>query len=159
MCAGFQEANIRRRKPVWTMLFLLGLACSFLAGCDGAAPYFAYVDRVEPAIAGLDVKGTRGIGGWISIVNDTGLDVYIYDEDGQEVLKITPVATFRRDVDGTWAPPYAGNAADYNSKVIQYWGPPDGRSRGQVMKTWVIEGRAGDTPFKVYGRTVYEPAE
>lgn len=148
-----------RRKLGWTAFLLLGLTCSFLVGCDGAAPYFAYVDRVEPAIPGLGVKGTRGIGGWISIVNDTGLDVYIYDQDGQEALKITPTAWYDKLPSGEWGTAVAGNAADYSSSVIQYWGPPDGRSRGQVMKTWVIEGRAGDTPFTIYGRTVYEPVE
>jgi hypothetical protein len=148
-----------RKAQWWAAFLLLGLACPFLAGCElSSARYFAYVDRVEPAIPGLDVQGTRGIGGEISIVNDTGMDVYIYDEDGQEVLKITPTASYRKLASGKWGTPRAGNAAPHDSSAMQYLGlPPD--SDNQVVKTWEIAGRAGDTPFTIYGRTVYEPAK
>jgi hypothetical protein len=51
----------------------------------------------------------------------------------------------------------------YWEKTIMYNGSggdqPPGSYSGETMKEWAISGRAGDTPFKIYGRTVYLPRQ
>ena len=134
-----------------------------LTGCDGTgAHYTAYVDEVEPEIPGLKVEGTKAIWGAIYIENDTGMDVYIYYyRDGRELYKITATDSFGKNEQGDWVHYRKANSITYSSPPVEYAGSadglPDGRYHGQVMKEWVIEGRAGDTPFKIYGRMVYEP--
>jgi len=147
-----------RQARCWAALLLLGLVGPLLAGCEVKRDlYFAYVDRVEPAIPGLAAQGTRAVMGSIAIVNDTGMDVYIYDEDGLEVVKITPTAWYDKLPSGEWGTRHAGHSTSYSSGAIRYSGlSPD--SDNQVVKTWEVKGRAGDTPFTIYGRTVYEPA-
>jgi hypothetical protein len=118
------------------------------------------VDRVEPAIPGLLIEGTRGVHGELKIVNNTGQDVYLYDQSGQEQYKITATETFRQDSQGNWIHRSNGNWMAYWEKTIEYYGSggdqPPGQYPGEVMKEWSIAGRAGDTPFTIYGRTVCE---
>ncbi len=143
---------------------LVLLTFLLLAGCDGTGEiYIAYVDKVEPAIPGLSIAATRGIGGELLITNDTGQDVYIYGRDGStEVVRITSTSNCReKNEQGEWTRCSAGNWWHYSTSIITYdgsrAGQAAGRYRGQVMKEWVVEGLAGDTPFRICGRTVYEP--
>ena len=152
-------------RRTWQFLFLLVvLVCALVTGCDGTGEiYIAHVDKVEPTVPGLSVEATMGIRGEIIITNDMGTEVlYIYDQDGQEQFKITSMETLCKNKKGDWVHFSDGNWMVYGSSTIVYYcgsmcGQPAGRYRGQVMKEWVIEGRAGDTPFNIYGRTVYEP--
>ncbi len=152
-----------RRAAALTVLVLWGFL--LLAGCDGAQQGAcpARVDRVEPAIPGLLVEGTRGITGELKVVNNTGQDVYLYDQEGQEQYKITATESFDKDSQGNWVHLGNGNWMAYHEETIKCRGSEfdalPGRYSGEVMKEWVIAGRAGDTPFTIYGRTVYEPLE
>ena len=140
------------------------------------------MDKVEPAIPGLLVEGTGGFGGELVITNSTSMDVFINDPTGHEEFKMTSTEVFCCNTRGNCSPgatpsgdyppggPFCeghpedfhkGNVTSYGWHPVAYCGSscglPTGRYWGQVMREWVLEGRAGDTPFKIYGRTVYEP--
>lgn len=131
-----------------------------LLSCDGSPPIFAYVDRVEPEIPGLIIEATRGFGGEIAIENNTGEEVYIFDQEGREIYKLTRTALYERDNDGNWALVVQNRKKfvfPYHLPPVGYEGPKSTGRKKQVLSEWVVEGRVGDTPFKIYGRTVYEP--
>ena len=133
-----------------TLLFLTecGSGCLF--------PYIAYIDKVEPKIPGLIIKETRGCGGEISIINNTGEDVYLYDERGQEYVKITSF-TICRKVAGEWRIEAHSNVYYCLDPRLRYEGPEPKDQKTQIIKHWSIEGRAGETHFTIIGHTVYEP--
>jgi hypothetical protein len=148
------------RRTRWLSAFLLlGSVPALLGGCNGTGIryYTAYVDRVEPTIPGLVVTGGTSS---IYIENNTGVDVYVYDSQGEDVLRLTPTECFiRRGQD--WTGPHPWNHFNYPGYPVEYsagaTNQPHGRYAGQVMREWVVEGRVGETPFKIYGRTVYTP--
>jgi len=111
--------------------------------------YTARVERVEPAIPGLIVESFPSANGALQITNETGQDVHIWqsrwrrrNEPGWR--KIPPGETLLVDDDVR----YGGFFEDNQ---------PMGQNLGQVMKTWTIQGRVEDTPFVIYGVTVYDP--
>jgi len=100
------------------------------------------------------------VNGALEVRNNTGQDVYLYDQEGQEQFKITPTETFDKDSQGNWVHRNSSNRMSYGEATIEYYGTggdqPPGSYRGETMKEWIIAGRAGDTPFQIYGRTVCE---
>jgi hypothetical protein len=140
---------------------LLVLVCILtpLSGCDSGDTYAARVDKIEPPIPGLVVR-EGDLQGGLHIRNDTGNDIYFYDDQGREQLKLTSEALFHKDEQGEWVYVRKGNDLIWAGDT-EYEGSrgnqPAGRYPGQVMTEWVIAGRAGDTPFKIYGQTVYAP--
>jgi hypothetical protein len=122
--------------------------------------YYAVVDRVEPEIPGLAIKGTTAVTGAIEIVNDTGRDVFIYNQEGAEIIKSTSTGAFGKDKQGQWnrrlqlrnVVSFGGEPISYHDSIASF---PSGEYNGQVMKTWEVHGRVEGTPFTIYGRTVY----
>jgi hypothetical protein len=149
------------RHSRWQIVLLV-LVCTLtpLSGCmDSGDTYAAQIVRIEPPVPGLVVKGGDLQGG-LYIRNDTGVDIYFYDDQGREQVKLASEALFHKGEQGEWVYDGKGNEMSWGGDTI-YEGSrgnqPAGRYRGQVMKEWVIAGRAGDTPFKIYGQTIYAP--
>lgn len=110
--------------------------------------YAARVERVEPTIPGLIVESFPSVNGALKITNRTGQVVYVAPSD--------PLAQSK----ARWVeiPP------DQEMLVtgdVEYGGwrdrLPMGDQPGQVMKSWVVHGRVGDTLLSISGVTVYDP--
>jgi hypothetical protein len=144
------------RKRYWVTFLLFSTMLFLLANCGWPEVYTAYVDRIEPPVPGLEVKGL-GVGGDLYITNNSGQVVYLYDQKGQELYKMTPTQLFKKDLQGSWV--LSREVSETSYAEVNYEGSrdnqPKGIFQGQVMKRWVVEGRVGDTPFKIYGHTAY----
>jgi len=152
-----------KKREAAGILLLLGVAglilwwfCGLIRG--PSYPVFAYVDKVEPEIPGLIIEATRGLGGELFITNKTGKDVVIFDQGGEEFIRITSDnKIFEKDENDKWVRHTDSNLISFYYPPVGYEGPRPTGWKKQVLSEWVVEGRVGDTPFKIYGRTVYEP--
>ncbi len=136
-------------------LVLLGLPL-LLTTC-GKPVYLAHVDKVEPKIPGLGVKEYDAVIGAFEIINNTSQDLYLYNQQGQESIKIANTGgVFVRDDRGQWKKSDNSNWINVSGPPISYEGPPP-KKCGTVVSEWVVRGRVGETPFEIHGRTVYEP--
>ncbi len=108
------------------LLLVIGVQVAICAGMlwlqtrPPRGAYFAVVDRVEPEIPGLIVRATTGVVGEIEIVNNTRQNVYLFDEEGNEVLKITATGVFKKNEHEHWAPHGSGNWAVLGGEHITH---------------------------------------
>ena len=133
------------------------LELSVLLSACGKPVYLAYVDKVEPEIPGLGVKEYSAVIGAFEIINNTGQDLYLYNQQGEESIKIASTGgVFVRDDKGQWKKSDNSNWINVSGPPVSYEGPPP-KKRGTVVNEWVVRGCVGDIPFAIHGRTVYEP--
>lgn len=119
--------------------------------------YLAEIERVEPEIPGLIVEETTAVVGAITVINETGKDIY-NEEGDEEIMKITPSEVLEKDKDGQWVHLRSSNVKSLGGEIPYHEHSPErprGQYNGQVMKEWVVRGRVDDTPFQIIGKTVY----
>jgi hypothetical protein len=142
-------------------IIVLAISLTFLTGNANAylPPYFAYVDKVEPAIPemGLEEEELGGAGTDIAIciANHGQDDIIIYNESGSsELYNITPNAVYVNN-SGIWDV-YCNRNSIYFSDWIGNVGDALDKPN-TIVKHWKIFGRTNHTNFTIYGNTVYLP--
>lgn len=141
----------------WKLAILMVLV--LLAGCSGTRvvlPYVAQVKSVEPGVANLKIRATAGGGGELEIVNHTGQQVILLDEQGDSYVRITPDGVFHRS-GGTWSKTKDTPVYYCHDPRIVYEGPEPASGEHQVVKQWEITGLVDEQEFVVRGQTMYVP--
>lgn len=140
-------------------LILAVIAASLLPGCghpDVVLPYRAQVEQVLPSIPGLRITATAGMGGELEIVNDTGAELKLLDEQGTAYVRITSDEVFERR-DDNWVKTKETNVYYCHDQRIRYTGPRPNKRNETIVKTWELHGEVGEQEFTILGHTVYRP--
>jgi hypothetical protein len=140
-------------------LILAVIAAILLPGCgqpDVMLPYRAQVEQVLPSITGLRITATAGMGGELEIVNETGAELALLDEQGTAYVKITSDGVFERRGDN-WVKTKETNVYYCHDQRIRYTGPAPKERKETIVKAWELHGTVGEQGFTILGQTVYRP--
>ncbi len=145
---------MEKRQLALVMAAILLLAVA----CNGSTDYITCVNQVSPEIPGLSITGVGPtFYGAIYIANRAGKDFYLMDQAGSEVVWIESEGGvhFRHSGEDDWET-NDGSVITYSRPPV-YYGGPTPKLPGTTVSTWVLEGKLGDTPLEIHGRTVYKP--
>ncbi len=141
----------------WTLV--MSLIILALVGCASkgiALPYVSQIEAVNPDLPGLEIRATAGGGGELEIINRTGQEVTLLNEQGDPYVRIMPDGTYEL-LGGTWVKTKDAPVYYCHDPRIVYSGPEPTTRNSQVMKRWTIIGRVGEQTFTINGQTVYIP--
>ena len=144
-------------RSQWTLIMLLVIMA--LVGCTStgiALPYVARIETINPDLPGLEIHATAGGGGELEIINRTGQEVTLLNEQGDPYVLIVPDGTYEL-LGGTWVKTKDAPVYYCHDPRIVYEGPKPAACASQVVKQWTITGRVGDKTFTINGQTVYMP--
>lgn len=149
------KCDLMLTKRFWKLVILIVLV--LLPGCDTTGivlPYVAQVESVEPEIPGLEIRATAGGGGELEIINHTGQEVILLDEQDNPYARLAPDGVYEL-IEGTWQKTKDIPVYYCHDPRIVYEGPEPTAGGSQVVKQWRILGQVGDKTFTISGQTIY----